>query len=238
MSKVHEKTQEELDQEQERLLAEECILVDRNDRVVGHASKKTCHLNENIRKGLLHRAFSVFLFNSEGKLLLQQRSSAKITFPDRWTNTCCSHPLYIDDEREEKNNIGVKRAAVRKLQHELGIDLKPEDFTYITRIYYKAESNGNWGEHEVDHLLFVQKDIPTKLNENEVQAVKYVSISELKQMFDNRQQQGTQITPWFHMIANKLLFPWWEKLDKVMAGKLKIDHEKIHHLTLDEEDEE
>jgi isopentenyl-diphosphate delta-isomerase len=60
----------------------------------------------NINKGMLHRAFSVFLFNSKGELLLQQRASEKITFPDYWTNTCCSHPLYTPDELPEENNIG------------------------------------------------------------------------------------------------------------------------------------
>jgi isopentenyl-diphosphate Delta-isomerase len=106
---------------------------------------------ENINKGLLHRAFSVFLFNSENKLLLQQRSSDKITFPDLWTNSCCSHPLNTTLELEESEQKGARRAAQRKLQHELGI--KPEQvpldkFTFLTRIHYLAPSDGAWGEHE------------------------------------------------------------------------------------------
>ena len=78
----------------------------------------------NIDKGLLHRAFSVFLFNSKNELLLQQRATEKITFPDMWTNTCCSHPLGIPGEggAELAEAVeGVKRAAQRKLDHELGI---------------------------------------------------------------------------------------------------------------------
>ncbi|KAM9090884.1 isopentenyl-diphosphate Delta-isomerase 1 isoform 3-T3 [Megaptera novaeangliae] len=73
---------DELDERQVQLLAEMCILIDENDRRIGAETKKNCHLNENIERGLLHRAFSVFLFNTENKLLLQQRSDAKITFPD------------------------------------------------------------------------------------------------------------------------------------------------------------
>lgn len=81
------------------------------------------------QNGLLHRAFSVFLFNSENKLLLQQRASSKITFPDVWTNTCCSHPLhgFTPSEVDPLDGVlrgevpGAKHAAVRKLQHELGI---------------------------------------------------------------------------------------------------------------------
>ncbi len=113
-----------LDSTQVELLAEECILVDESDKVVGSDTKKNCHLNVNIEAGKLHRAFSVFLFNSEGKLLLQQRSKAKITFPECFTNTCCSHPLYRPEELEEKDFAGVKSAGRRKLEQELGIPQK------------------------------------------------------------------------------------------------------------------
>lgn len=100
----------------------------------------------------LHRAFSVFIFDpATKKLLLQQRSDEKITFPGYWTNTCCSHPLNLPGELIETNALGVKHAARRKLVHELGIpedEIKIDDFVYLTRILYKAPSNGLWGEHE------------------------------------------------------------------------------------------
>jgi len=106
----------------------------------------------NIERGLLHRAFSVFLFNRENKLLLQQRAESKITFPMLWTNTCCSHPLYHDAELDMDNNMGVKRAAQRKLYQELGImpaQVPLDQFHFLTRIHYKAPSQGGeWGEHE------------------------------------------------------------------------------------------
>lgn len=112
----------------------------------------------NIDKGLLHRAFSVFLFNDKNELLLQQRASEKITFPDLWTNTCCSHPLSIPGETGSNFTEcveGVKRAAQRKLDHELGIKKEQvpfEDFHFLTRIHYKAPSDGKWGEHESTFL--------------------------------------------------------------------------------------
>ena len=109
------------DEEQVKLMKEECILIDDNDRVLGPDSKKSCHLNANIDAGKLHRAFSVFLFDTKGRLLVQQRSKAKITFPNHYANTCCSHPLYRPEELEEENELGVRRAAQRKLNHELGI---------------------------------------------------------------------------------------------------------------------
>ena len=112
------------------------------------------HLMANIEKGLLHRAFSVFLFNDKNELLLQQRASEKITFPDMWTNTCCSHPLNVSTETGSNlpdSILGVKHAAQRKLDHELGIKKEQvplEDFHFLTRIHYKAPSDGQWGEHE------------------------------------------------------------------------------------------
>ena len=108
----------------------------------------------NIKSGLLHRAFSVFLFDSSNRLLLQQRASEKITFPDMWTNTCCSHPLGVSGETGadlESAIMGVKRAAQRKLDHELGIKKEQvplQDFNFLTRIHYMAPSDGKWGEHE------------------------------------------------------------------------------------------
>jgi isopentenyl-diphosphate delta-isomerase len=108
---------------------------------------------ENINKGLLHRAFSAFIFRpSDAKLLLQQRALEKITFPNMWTNTCCSHPLDdFEEEKIEKEQLGVRIAASRKLEHELGIprwQTPIDDFQYLTRIHYLAPSDGVWGEHE------------------------------------------------------------------------------------------
>lgn len=162
------------DPEQSRLMSEKCILVDEQDNAIGAVDKKICafpsifspfllflivasiypgHLMENINKGLLHRAFSAFVFRpSDGKLLLQQRASEKITFPDMWTNTCCSHPLDdFDEEKIEKDQLGVRIAASRKLEHELGIPRNQtsiDEFQYLTKIHYLAPSNGLWGEHE------------------------------------------------------------------------------------------
>lgn len=111
------------------------------------------HLMVNINQGLLHRAFSAFVFRpSDAKLLLQQRASEKITFPDMWTNTCCSHPL--DDfpiEKVEEEQLGVRVAASRKLEHELGIPKSQtpiDESQYLTKIHYLAPSDGIWGEHE------------------------------------------------------------------------------------------
>ncbi|KAK4689055.1 isopentenyl-diphosphate Delta-isomerase, partial [Tremellales sp. Uapishka_1] len=201
------------DEEQVRLMEERCILVNENDEAYGEDSKKTCHLMSNIQKGLLHRAFSVFLFRpADGRLLLQKRADEKITFPGMWTNTCCSHPLSIKAELVEKGQAGVRAAAIRKLPHELGIpesQLKPTDFTYLTRIHYLAPSDGLWGEHEIDYILFCSLDVTTDLNPNEVSDARYVSKQELQDMFAD---DTNSFTPWFRLIARELLCPWWDEM--------------------------
>jgi isopentenyl-diphosphate delta-isomerase len=204
------------DEEQIRLMDEVCIVLDENDLPIGTASKKLCHLMTNIDKGLLHRAFSVFLFNDKNELLLQQRASEKITFPDMWTNTCCSHPLNVSSETGstlEDAVRGVKNAAQRKLDHELGIKKEQvpfEDFHFLTRIHYKAPSDGKWGEHEIDYILFIKANVDLAPSENEVQATQYVSADRLKQMFED---PTLKFTPWFKLICNSLLFDWWKSLD-------------------------
>nr|XP_009682250.1 PREDICTED: isopentenyl-diphosphate Delta-isomerase 1 [Struthio camelus australis] len=219
-----------LDEQQVQLLAEMCILIDENDNKIGADTKKNCHLNENIDKGLLHRAFSVFLFNTENKLLLQQRSYAKITFPGCFSNTCCSHPLSYPLELEENDAIGVRRAAQRRLKAELGIPMEqvtPEEISYLTRIHYKAQSDGIWGEHEIDYILFIQKDVTLNPDPNEIQSYCYVTQNELKQLLDKASRNEVMITPWFKLIAETFLFKWWDNLPNLNTF---VDHERIHRM--------
>ncbi|RGB30408.1 NUDIX hydrolase domain-like protein [Rhizophagus diaphanus] len=222
-SKTDNVNLDKYDDEQVKLMQEMCIVVSEKDEKIGADTKKNCHLMENINKGLLHRAFSVFLFNSENKLLLQQRANEKITFPDLWTNTCCSHPLNTPLELEEEAQIGARRAAQRKLEHELGI--KPEkvpldDFVFLTRIHYLAPSDGLWGEHEIDYILFIRGDFTFDdivVNKNEVKAAEFLSLDELREKFNN--PGDWKYTPWFKLICENFLFKWWEKLDDLESSK-------------------
>ncbi|KAL8765638.1 MAG: hypothetical protein Q9209_007370 [Squamulea sp. 1 TL-2023] len=204
------------DEEQVRLMEEVCIVLDKDDNPIGSASKKVCHLMKNIDDGLLHRAFSVFLFDSQNRLLLQQRASEKITFPNMWTNTCCSHPLGVPGETGaglEEAIQGVRRAAQRKLDQELGIQAKQvplDKFQFLTRIHYKAPSDGKWGEHEIDYILFIKSNVDHTPNPNEVKDTRYVSQDDLRQMFRN---DSLNFTPWFKLICNTMLFEWWDHLD-------------------------
>ena len=106
------------DAAQAALMAEAVIAVAEDDTVIGPMSKLEAHQGV----GHYHRAFSVLLFNTKGEMLLQQRSSDKVTYPNVWANACCSHPLHSPEELDLDNAMGVKRAAIRKLEQELGID--------------------------------------------------------------------------------------------------------------------
>ncbi|KAF5123631.1 Isopentenyl-diphosphate Delta-isomerase [Metarhizium anisopliae] len=108
---------------------------------------------------------------------------------------------------------GAKRAAQRKLEHELGIkkeQVSIEKFRFLTRIHYKAPSDGKWGEHEIDYILFIKTNVDLKPNPNEVQATQYVSADKLKKLFED---PSLKFTPWFKLICNSMLFEWWASLD-------------------------
>ncbi|XP_074321162.1 isopentenyl-diphosphate Delta-isomerase I-like [Silene latifolia] len=215
---------------------DECILVDESDNVVGHDTKYNCHLMENIDAGkALHRAFSVFLFNSKYELLLQQRSATKVTFPLVWTNTCCSHPLYRECELILEDDLGVRNAAQRKLLDELGIqaeDVPVDQFTPLGRILYKAPSDGKWGEHELDYLLFTVRDVSLNPNPDEVVDIKYVNREELKEICRKADagEDGVKLSPWFRLVVDNFMYKWW---DHVENGTLKeaVDMKMIHKLS-------
>jgi len=213
------------------LTKEYCAITDRDDKIIGFSPKGECHKMIKIKEGMLHRAFSIFLFNKNGHLLLQQRADEKITFPGYWTNTCCSHPIKTpnNEELEDLDQIGVKRAASRKLIHEMGISLPVDAFSFITRIHYVGESDSEWGEHEIDYILFAQQDEvdPTIFNKNEVKAAKLVTPEQLREMIAQASRKEIKLTPWFALVVETFIFKWWESLKDV--NKLK-DDKSIHRL--------
>ena len=157
-----------LDASQAEMMEELCLCLDPEDNVINTSSKLTTHREE----GILHRAFSVLIFDKDGRLLVQQRSSDKITFPGIWANSCCSHPLDLEGENGDSVE-GVKEAARRKLDQELGIPRNITDqwdFHHVGRFEYKCRWNEDWVEHEIDHVLIVEADCEVNFNRNEIQS--------------------------------------------------------------------
>jgi isopentenyl-diphosphate delta-isomerase len=222
-----------------------CAVVDERDVVTGVASKWAVHRFEgNTPHGQLHRAFSVFLFDASGRLLLQRRAASKITFPGVWTNTCCSHPLsgFAPSEIDAPADVaagrapGCVRAAVRKLGHELGIpaaQLPASSFKFLTRLHYCApdtETHGAaspWGEHEMDYILAARLDgVALEPNPEEVSETRYVTQEELAAMM--APTSGLSWSPWFRIIAQRFLPRWWADLDATLLTDAHVDAATIH----------
>ncbi|MCE2731925.1 MAG: isopentenyl-diphosphate Delta-isomerase [Cyclobacteriaceae bacterium] len=159
---------------------EEVVLVNENDQQVGQMEKLKAH-----QLGLLHRAFSVFIFNSKGELLLQQRADGKYHSGGLWTNTCCSHPLPGESLHDAVN---------RKLKQEMGLTLSANhSFSFI----YKATLDNDLTEHELDHVFIGYSDQPPVLNPQEAKAWKYQSLTEIKKEIG---QQPEKFTAWFKLL--------------------------------------
>jgi len=118
----------------------------------------------------------------------------------------------IPEEIEEKNAMGVRRAAIRRLNYELGIpttEIKPSELFYLTRIYYKATSDKHWGEHEIDYVFFLQRDnLTINPNVDEISEIQWVGKSEIV----NFVKLAEPLTPWFRLILREKLLYWWNNL--------------------------
>lgn len=156
------------------------ILVNEKDETIGYMSKFEAH-----QQGVLHRAFSVLIFNSKGQLLLQQRAIGKYHTPGKWTNTCCSHP-YQDETPEE--------AAHRRLREEMGIDTALQ---FLFKFQYKAPFDNELTEHEIDHVFIGFTDDVPSINKEEVNDFKYMYLNDIREDIV-RNPDG--YTPWFKII--------------------------------------
>lgn len=214
---------------QSELMAEAIISTDEWDNVEGPISKIAAHRGT----GSYHRAFSVLLFDSKKRLLLQRRAADKVTFPNVWANSCCSHPLHSEEEMDEDNAMGVKRAAVRKLEQELGIaahQVPLEDFHFMTKMRYCARMNNTWTEREIDHILVIQADVDLDPNPNEISETLWVSHDELEAMLIDEDHTAGVIAPWFRCIAAQIMNEeWWQAIGDPAALSSLVDDE-IHDM--------
>jgi isopentenyl-diphosphate delta-isomerase len=163
---------------------EQVILVNEFDEHIGVMEKIEAH-----EKALLHRAISVFIFNSKGEMLLQQRSFKKYHSGGLWTNACCSHP---------RPNETVEAAAYRRVKEELGFEttlVKAFEFTY------QASFDNGLSEYEFDHVFTGVFNGEVKINEQEVNDVTYKSLDEIELSL---QLNPSKFTVWFHIAFPKL----------------------------------
>ncbi len=162
------------------MIEEYVILVDKNDRQIGLMEKLEAH-----KKALLHRAFSIFIFNDEGQLLLQQRAVDKYHSPLLWTNTCCSH------QRDGETSL---KAGIRRLQEEMGFVCNLEEmFSFI----YKVPFSNGLTEHELDHVMIGKYNKNPKINKEEVENYKWMSLGAVKMDIESHPEIYTE---WFKII--------------------------------------
>ena len=161
-------------------MQERVILVDKDDVVCGDMEKMQAH-----EEGLLHRAFSVFVFNSQGALLLQRRAQGKYHSGGLWTNTCCSHP------RPGESILG---AAQRRLVEEMGFVC---DLTHQFTFEYRAELENGLIEHEIDHVFSGHYEGSVSPDPTEVAEYQYVEVDELARQIQTRPER---FTPWLKTV--------------------------------------
>jgi isopentenyl-diphosphate delta-isomerase len=168
------------------IVMEKVILVDEKDQAIGTMEKMEAHL-----KGLMHRAFSIFIFNTNGELMLQQRALSKYHSPGQWTNTCCSHP------REGETTL---KAAHRRLVEEMGFDTPVEEKFSFT--YYSDEVGEGLIEHEFDHVFFGKYEEKPNINKEEVNDWKFMAMEDIKQ---DIKQNPQKYTVWFRIAFDEVM---------------------------------
>jgi len=172
---------------------ENLILVDKDDVEIGTQSKARCHDGD----GILHRAFSLFVFNSNGELLLQKRSEAKRLWPLYWSNSCCSHP---------REGESMELAIGRRLKEELGIATTVE---FVYKFSYQARFGDLGSEHELCSVFIGRTDQVIRANPNEIADFRFVPAMDVLAEISNSEER---ITPWFRME--------WKKLEQEFPDRL------------------
>ncbi len=175
---------------------EPLILVNEQDEVVGYLDKASCHVGD----GVLHRAFSIFIFNDRGELLLQQRSDQKWLWPRFWSNSCCSHPRKGED---------METAIHRRLQEELGFDTP---LHYLYKFQYHARYNDRGSENELCYVYIGKYDGSVQVNPNEIAAWRWISPEALEQ---EMAQHPERFTPWFKMEWERIRNEFWERVKQL-----------------------
>lgn len=177
---------------------EELILVDRDDNEIGYASKADAHDGG----GILHRAFSLFLFNDDGELLLQKRASSKRLWGGYWSNSCCSHP-----RRGETMAVATSRRLLDELNFEA-------DLEYVYQFCYEAGFGDAGSENELCHVFLGRASADLQANASEIADIRYVSAAGLASEFE---ESPDRFTPWFKQEWRELNRNYAEQLARYCA---------------------
>jgi isopentenyl-diphosphate Delta-isomerase len=160
--------------------SEQLILVDESDREIGHLDKDACHAGA----GTLHRAFSLFIFNDQDQLLLQQRAARKRLWPLYWANSCCSHP---------RRGESMSAAIHRRLMEELGLACPLE---FLFKFTYQAQYDAAGAEYELCSVFYGRTDMPVRPNRDEIAACRWVDVPQLEREFSDGEEP---FSPWFKL---------------------------------------
>lgn len=179
---------------------ERLILVDEDDREIGHLDKAACHDGA----GILHRAFSLFIFNRDGELLLQQRSAGKRLWPLYWSNSCCSHPRLGES---------MVDATARRLQDELNIDAELE---FVYKFIYHADFGSLGSEHELCWVYLGRADRDATPNNSEIAATRNLTADRLDAELEDK---PAAFTPWFKLEWQRLKQDYAPLLEKYSAPR-------------------
>ncbi len=172
---------------------EPLILVNEKDEVIGFLDKASCHKGN----GVLHRAFSIFIFNNKGELLLQQRSDQKWLWPLFWSNSCCSHP---------RKGETTEEATHRRLQEELGFDTSLE---YLYKFQYQASFEDKGSENELCYVYIGRYNGKIQPNPNEIARWRWISPEALEMEMDRFPHR---FTPWFKMEWERIRKDFWSRV--------------------------
>ncbi|MHB1544865.1 MAG: isopentenyl-diphosphate Delta-isomerase [Gammaproteobacteria bacterium] len=178
---------------------EKLILVDKEDRETGSLSKFECHEG----MGILHRAFSLFIFNEAGELLVQKRSPQKLLWPNFWSNSCCSHPRMGED---------TGKAATRRLKEELQLSC---EIDYLYKFQYHAEYFSIGSESEFCWVFIGASSEPARANANEVSEFRYIRPEQLDQAMES---EPGQFTPWFRLEWGRIRKEYWPRVESIIEN--------------------
>lgn len=201
-------------------------LVDEDDRIVGVEKALTAHRRSNLQ---LHRAFSVFVFDRTGRLLIQKRAGAKLVYPGCYTNTCCSHPFFSAESFRDPV-MDCRMHAIERLQYELGIvEVHKDELHFVNRIRYYANGDdvygkvitapvgtqevrefevpadvqlvgdGDFGECEIDYVFVCVKDVQVSIRKSEVESVEYVDEARFRHIIEHE-----ECSPWMKLISKEM----------------------------------